>query len=194
MSALATIERNRSGHNVYAPDMSAAERLADAINGSRLLRDAILRAKGHNPKPQPIVFIKFEEPKRPVGRPKGSCDSYKRKSHGKRKRGRPLGTLKPRNESAKIAKIRVLICAHFKLSEKDLVKRSREQEFSHPRQIAMYLARKTTTASYPDIAIQFGGLDHTTVIHAVRAVEKRVASLDMKTLQAIVAVHEVIGG
>ncbi|MEA3044556.1 MAG: chromosomal replication initiator protein [Sphingomonadales bacterium] len=47
---------------------------------------------------------------------------------------------------------------------------------SHPRQIAMYLAKRLTTRSLPTIGKHFGGRDHTTVMHAVRAVEKRRAA------------------
>jgi len=41
-----------------------------------------------------------------------------------------------------------------------------------PRQIAMYLARQLTSASYPEIGERFGGKDHSTIIHAIRKVEK----------------------
>ena len=52
---------------------------------------------------------------------------------------------------------------------------AREPCLSHPRQVAMYLARKLTRMSTPDIGRRFGGRDHSTVIHAIRAVEKRAA-------------------
>ena len=42
---------------------------------------------------------------------------------------------------------------------------------ARPRQIAMYLAKKMTACSLPEIGRQFGGRDHTTVMHAVRKVE-----------------------
>jgi chromosomal replication initiator protein len=47
---------------------------------------------------------------------------------------------------------------------------------SHPRQVAMYLARKLTRMSTPDIGRRFGGRDHSTVVHAIHAVEKRAAA------------------
>jgi chromosomal replication initiator protein len=43
------------------------------------------------------------------------------------------------------------------------------------RQTVMYVARHMTGMSYPELARRFGGLDHTTVIHAVNAVGKRLA-------------------
>jgi chromosomal replication initiator protein len=50
---------------------------------------------------------------------------------------------------------------------------SREPRVSHPRQIAMFLARELTKLSYPNIGQLFGGRDHTTVLYAIRAVRKR---------------------
>lgn len=52
---------------------------------------------------------------------------------------------------------------------------SREPRISHPRQVAMFFARKLTPMSYPEIGRRFGGRDHSTVIHAMRAVERRAA-------------------
>ena len=46
------------------------------------------------------------------------------------------------------------------------------QAFARPRQIAMYLAKKLTTRSLPEIGRKFANRDHTTVIHAVKTIEK----------------------
>ena len=48
----------------------------------------------------------------------------------------------------------------------------RAREVARPRQIAMYLAKQLTPRSLPEIGRRFGGRDHTTVIHAVRQIEK----------------------
>lgn len=58
-------------------------------------------------------------------------------------------------------------------------------EVSHPRQVAMYLARELTAFSYPMIGRRFGDRDHTTVMHAVRQVEARM--LDDEDLRIRVA-------
>ncbi|TLY25626.1 MAG: chromosomal replication initiator protein DnaA, partial [Nitrospirae bacterium] len=42
----------------------------------------------------------------------------------------------------------------------------------YPRQIAMYLCRELTDASFPEIGRQFGGKDHTTIIHACKQITK----------------------
>ncbi|MEK6527176.1 MAG: helix-turn-helix domain-containing protein, partial [Nitrospirota bacterium] len=42
----------------------------------------------------------------------------------------------------------------------------------HPRQIAMYLCRELTDASFPEIGRHFGGKDHTTIIHACKQIVK----------------------
>jgi chromosomal replication initiator protein len=54
----------------------------------------------------------------------------------------------------------------------ELKSRRRSKTLVHPRQIAMYLCRELTDASYPEIGRQFGGKDHTTIIHACRQVAK----------------------
>jgi chromosomal replication initiator protein len=59
---------------------------------------------------------------------------------------------------------------HVKIS--DLKSRRRSKTLVHPRQIAMYLCRELTDASYPEIGRHFGGKDHTTIIHACRQVTK----------------------
>mgnify|MGYP002035656991 CR=1 FL=1 len=62
----------------------------------------------------------------------------------------------------------------FNLSETDLVGKSRKGHISEARQIAMYLSRFLTKSTFKEIGAEFGDRDHATVIHAVRAVEKRI--------------------
>ncbi|WHZ23845.1 MAG: Chromosomal replication initiator protein DnaA [Nitrospira sp.] len=59
---------------------------------------------------------------------------------------------------------------HLKIG--DLKSRRRSKTLVHPRQIAMYLCRELTEASFPEIGRQFGGKDHTTIIHACRQIAK----------------------
>jgi len=62
--------------------------------------------------------------------------------------------------------------AHYKISLADMLSASRARAFARPRQVAMYLAKTLTENSLPDIGRSFGGRDHTTVMHALRQVEK----------------------
>lgn len=52
----------------------------------------------------------------------------------------------------------------------------RAREVARPRQVAMYLAKQLTTKSLPEIGRLFGNRDHTTVIHAVKQVERLIAN------------------
>jgi chromosomal replication initiator protein len=59
---------------------------------------------------------------------------------------------------------------HVKISE--MKSRRRSKTLVHPRQIAMYLCRELTDASFPEIGRHFGGKDHTTIIHACKQIAK----------------------
>ena len=56
----------------------------------------------------------------------------------------------------------------------DLRGNRRTQDVVHARHIAMYLSRELTEASTPEIGRRFGGRDHSTVIHAVRKIERQL--------------------
>ncbi len=59
-----------------------------------------------------------------------------------------------------------VICKNYNLTPKELVSKRRSRNISFPRQIAMYICRELTDLSLPKIGEEFGGRDHTTVIHA----------------------------
>ena len=65
---------------------------------------------------------------------------------------------------------------YFRLSEDDILSRSRKQAVARARQIAMYLCRELTDESYSHIGTRFGGRDHSTVIHAYRKIEENLES------------------
>ena len=65
-------------------------------------------------------------------------------------------------------------CQHFGLTKIELLSRRRTNDVVIPRQIAMYFCKQLTTRSLPEIGRRFGGMDHTTVLHAVRVTEKRM--------------------
>ena len=63
-------------------------------------------------------------------------------------------------------------CEHYNLRMSDMVSARRTRSVARPRQMAMYLAKKLTPRSYPEIGRKFGGKDHTTVLYAVRKIEE----------------------
>ncbi len=67
-----------------------------------------------------------------------------------------------------------VVTAHFNVKLTDLQSRRRTNAIAHPRQIGMYLARRITRHSLEEIGGFFGGRDHTTVLHAVRKVERDI--------------------
>ena len=72
--------------------------------------------------------------------------------------------------SITIAMIQQIVADHYKISIEDLKARSNMRHVLVPRQVAMYLCKKMTAKSYPEIARQFGGKHHTTVIHSVEKI------------------------
>ncbi len=64
------------------------------------------------------------------------------------------------------------VAAYFDVKLHDLKGPKRHRAIAHPRMIAMFLSRKLTNMSYPEIGSRFGGKDHSTVISAVRKIER----------------------
>ncbi len=62
--------------------------------------------------------------------------------------------------------IQEVVAKYFNISQKDIKSSKRSNDIAYPRQIAMYLSRELTDLSLPKIGEEFGGRDHTTVIHA----------------------------
>lgn len=67
--------------------------------------------------------------------------------------------------------IQELISKEYNIKMEDFAARKRTQSIAFPRQIAMYLSRKLTDLSLPKIGEEFGGRDHTTVMHAFNKIE-----------------------
>jgi chromosomal replication initiator protein len=64
------------------------------------------------------------------------------------------------------------VADHYNIRMTDILSPRRARSVARPRQVAMFLAKKLTTKSLPEIGRRFGGRDHTTVIHAVRKIEE----------------------
>lgn len=70
-----------------------------------------------------------------------------------------------------IEQIQKTVATAYKLSVDQLVSKNNARQFSFPRQIAMYLCKKLTKHSYPEIGRAFGGKHHTTVMHSVEKIQ-----------------------
>lgn len=81
---------------------------------------------------------------------------------------------KPR--SITIKDIQAVVGEHYHLKHEDFVAKKRTKSIAFPRQIAMYLSRELTDFSLPKIGDEFGGRDHTTVIHAHEKISKLLQS------------------
>lgn len=77
--------------------------------------------------------------------------------------------------SPRIAEVQQAVAAYYSLSETDLSSTRRTHGVVYPRQLAMFLARALTSRTLPEIGRMFGGRDHSTVHHAIQAVETRLA-------------------
>ena len=64
----------------------------------------------------------------------------------------------------------------YSLNLQEMLSQRRSRPLARPRQIAMYLAKKLTTRSLPEIGRKFANRDHTTVIHAVKTIDKLCSS------------------
>ena len=102
-------------------------------------------------------------------------------------RGLPISTLMAQDavrniaveeESAAItiSKIQQAVAAHYHLRADQLTAKSNARQVSGPRQVAMYLCKRLTKSSFPEIGRQFGGKHHTTVMHSVEKVQRLVSS------------------
>ena len=70
-----------------------------------------------------------------------------------------------------IEDIQKIVVNYYDISTTDFLSARRSRHIARPRQIAMYLSKKLTTKSLPEIGRKFTGRDHTTVIHAIKKIE-----------------------
>lgn len=102
-------------------------------------------------------------------------------------RGRPISTELARDAIKNIAseedpgvitieQIQRAVAAAYKLTVEQLVSKNNSRQFAFPRQIAMYLCKRLTKHSYPEIGRAFGGKHHTTVIHSFGKIQSLSAA------------------
>lgn len=80
--------------------------------------------------------------------------------------------LRAHEKKLTIDEIQRKVADYYGLKMSDLLSERRSRDVARPRQIAMYLAKKLTPRSLPEIGRRFGNRDHTTVMHAVKKVEE----------------------
>ncbi len=71
-----------------------------------------------------------------------------------------------------IAAIQRIVADAFGMRLSEMTSARRSRDVARPRQIAMYLARHLTPSSLPQIGKRFGNRDHTTVMHAIRQIDR----------------------
>lgn len=100
--------------------------------------------------------------------------------------GRPIGLestqevlrdlLRANERRISIEDIQKQVAEHYNIKVSDMHSARRSRVVARPRQVAMYLSKRLTSKSLPEIGRKFGGKDHTTVMHAVRRIEELIAS------------------
>ena len=77
-------------------------------------------------------------------------------------------------EKNDVHRIQKMVSEYFQISVEDIRSKKRSSNISFPRQIAMYLCRTLTNESFPKIGTEFGGKDHSTVMHSVEKIENEI--------------------
>ncbi len=74
-----------------------------------------------------------------------------------------------------VEEIQRTVAEHYNIRMSDMIGPKRVRTLARPRQIAMFLSKRLTTRSLPEIGRRFGGRDHTTVMHGVKRIESLMA-------------------
>lgn len=74
----------------------------------------------------------------------------------------------------KVEQVQQLVANHYNITVEDMKSKRRMASIAFPRQVAMYICRTNLQESFPKIGIEFGGKDHTTVMHSVDKIKKQI--------------------
>ena len=80
----------------------------------------------------------------------------------------------PSNGFINIETIQKVVADHYNISLSDIKSKKRNKKFVIPRQIAIYIARNLLDYSYPELGNEFGGRDHTTILHSYEKMEEQL--------------------
>lgn len=76
-----------------------------------------------------------------------------------------------KSEGISIDRIQRIVAAHYRLTQEELKAKNNSRHIAVPRQVAMYLCKRLTSHSYPEIGREFGNKHHTTVMHSVEKID-----------------------
>ena len=96
------------------------------------------------------------------------------------------------SEVTNILKIQKAVADFYQISVDDLKSKKRSSTVAYPRQIAMYLSRALLNESFERIGLEFGGKDHTTVMHSCNKIEEEVNSNNLELRKTIEKIKENI--
>ena len=91
----------------------------------------------------------------------------------------------------KMDQVMQIVCEHFNLTSEELLSKKRSNEIAIPRQIAMYICRVYLDENLTKIGIQFGGKNHTTVMHAVDKIKKEIIKDDVLNNEIQKMINEI---
>jgi chromosomal replication initiator protein len=77
-----------------------------------------------------------------------------------------------RPEGLSMERIAKVVASHYKLTVDEMMSKSNSRAIAFPRQIAMYLCKRLTKHSFPEIGREFGGKHHTTVMHSCEKIDQ----------------------
>ena len=101
--------------------------------------------------------------------------------------------LRASSRQVSVDSIQKRVAAHYDVRVSEMFSARRARNIARPRQVAMYLAKNLTSLSYPDIGRQFGGRDHTTVMHAVKTIES-LSKSDVQLAEDVQLLKSILSG
>jgi len=92
-----------------------------------------------------------------------------------------------------VERIQQAVAENFNVERADILSSRRTKDVVLPRHVAMYLARKLTLKSLPEIGRRFGGRDHSTLVNAIRKIERRLKA-DSAFSEMVLSIKQKLGG
>ena len=90
-----------------------------------------------------------------------------------------------------VDRIQNVVCNFYGISLNEMLSQRRSRPLARPRQLAMFLSKKLTSRSLPEIGRRFANRDHTTVIHAVKTIT-RLSDIDQELKKNIEQIQALL--